>query len=101
MATVSIKDAILEFVRQLELKQRNAGGFDPQVCLLQAISKKEARHIKFDYLRNGALGLIVDSSAWMYEFNLKKEALLSAFRKQDTTIKNIYFRLGEVNGKRT
>jgi len=55
------------------------------------LAAAERRHAKCVALRNGVLTVNVDSSVWLYQLNLKKEILLKKL-----SLKNIYFRIGEV-----
>jgi len=66
--------------------------------LKKLLTKRELQHIKFNYFRKGILGISVDSSGWLYHLSLKKEGLLISLQKNLTDLKEIHFRLGEVDG---
>lgn len=100
MQAIAIKDALSQVMRRLENKQGQASALDPQVWIGEVFNKKEAMHVKFGYLKKGVLGLVVDSSAWIYALNLKKEGLVADLRKKNAQIKEIHFRLGDVDEKR-
>ena len=55
------------------------------------LAAAERKHAKCIALRNGVLTVNVDSSVWLYQLSLKKETLL-----KKVSLKNIYFRIGEV-----
>lgn len=80
----------------IEAKKARVGD-DPQALLKRALSKKELKHIKFSYFKKGILGVNVDSSAWLYSLTLQKEDLLARLNKGSSTIKDIRFRIGEIN----
>ncbi len=91
-----IQDTLKSVLQALEVKKSRLSGDNPYDWMEELFSKKELQHIKFQYLRQGTLGVHVDSSAWLYHFNLKKEGLLARLGKKDATVKNIHFRLGGV-----
>lgn len=90
----AIKDTVKKVMQNLVAKRVELAGSNPQEWMEDLFTKKELRHIKFNYLRKGTLGISVDSSAWLYHFSLKKEALLMQLSIKDATIKNIRFCLG-------
>lgn len=58
---------------------------------LSSLKKAERKHVKCTYLRQGILSVNVDSSAWLYQLNLKKGSLLNKLG-----LKDIRLRIGEV-----
>jgi len=91
-----IKDTIEAVIRDL-LAQKNAGkDAGPQAWLRKALTKKELGHIKFHYFRKGILGLITDSSTWLYSLNLKKTALLNKFQQCSPEIKEVRLSIGDL-----
>lgn len=91
-----IKDTIESVIKDLMVKKSGASGDDAQAWLRKVLTKKELGHIKFQYFRKGVLGLITDSSVWLYSLNLKKEALLEKFKKCSKEIKDIRFSIGDL-----
>jgi hypothetical protein len=83
-------------MQALERKKGSGEYGDPQPWLKKILTKKEIEHIKFRYLRNGVLGVAVDSSAWLYHLSLKERALVEKLRPTIRGIKAIKFRLGKV-----
>lgn len=89
-----IKDTIQEVMRALEGKKKASPLDNPQVLLERTLSAKELKHIKPHYFKKGILSINVDSSSWLYQFNLKKADLLAQLGKQTAKIRDIRFRLG-------
>ena len=83
-------------MRSLADKKTQVPGASPEQWLKKALTTKELQHIKVKYFNRGVLGLSVDSSVWLYALSLKKEELLVKLRKENPTIKNINFRIGEI-----
>ncbi len=91
----AIKDTLASVMRRIQPKKGNAGGIDPSRLLKKTLTKKELQHIKVNYLKRGVLCLSVDSSAWLFNFNLKKENLLARLNKVPAGIKEIRFFIGD------
>jgi hypothetical protein len=87
-------------MRSLRAQGAQKKSRDPQGCLKKALTKRDLAHIKIQYFRGGVLGLGVDSSVWLYKFNLEKEKILESLRENLFTLKDIHFRLGESNGQK-
>lgn len=85
-----IKDAIAGVIRSIAQKQ---GGETQDTFDLfwKNLTKREKPHAKCSGFRNGVLTVDVDSSAWLFQFSLKKEELINRLG-----IKDIRFRIGEV-----
>ena len=92
----TIKETIAGIMQGLASKKE--GGFlnNPEAFLRKALTKKECKHIKFKYFKKGIVGVSVDSSSWLFDFNLKKEHLLAQLCAKTDTIKDIRFHLGEI-----
>lgn len=93
----AIKDTVWEVMRALKTKKTKEPNNNPEALLKKTLTKKELRHIKFNYFKRGLLCLNVDSSVWLYQLSLKKENLLVKLGKTMPGIKDIRLRLGEVN----
>ncbi len=91
-----IKDTIEVVIRDLFTKKGGANNTGPEAWLRKALTKKELGHIKFHYFRKGILGLMVDSSVWLYSLNLKKEGLFDKFKKISQDIKEVRFSIGDI-----
>ena len=90
-----IRDTIKTVFKNFGDKRHRAKEEDPWHWLKNTLTKKELGHIKCNYFRKGTLGIGVDSSSWLYYFNLKKVELLSRLSKQSKKIKDIHLYLGE------
>jgi len=91
-----LKNTVNEVMLKLGGKTGPLSQGDPQEWLKNALTKKELRHIKVKYFSKGILGLSVDSSAWLYNLNLKRDSLLEVLQKQHPGLKKINFRIGEI-----
>lgn len=91
-----IKDTIELVIRDLLAKKSSASKATPEDWLRKVLTKKELGHIKFHYFRKGVLGLLVDSSSWLYSLNLKKDALLNKFKACSPEIKEIRLSIGDL-----
>jgi len=90
-----IKDAVKNLMLTLEGKKTPAAQ-NLESLLKKSLTKRELGHIKINYFRRGTLNILVDSSVWLYQLSLKKEAVLIDLRKSLKEIKEIRFRLGEI-----
>jgi len=93
----TIKDAINSFLHELEDKRNKISKLNPDEQLKKVLTKRELEHIKLNNFKKGILSFIVDSSSWMYYFNLKKETLIKEFKKDIKDLKDIRFRIGDVH----
>jgi hypothetical protein len=91
-----LKDTLNAVMRDLEVKNKGVNDTDPGECLKKILTKKELGHIKVKYFNKGILGLNVDSSAWLYAINLKKEKITSFLKDKNPALKSIRFNIGEV-----
>jgi flagellar motor switch protein FliG len=92
-----LKNTLQGLMRQLEAQKNGFSDSGPEQWLKKALTKKELGHIRVKYFHKGLLGISVDSSAWLYVLNLKKEELLTKLRGENPQIKNIILRIGEVD----
>ncbi len=91
-----IKDTIEVVIRDLLTKKSGLNNDTPEDWLRKVLTKKELGHIKFHYFRKGILGLMTDSSVWLYSLNLKKEALLSKLKNCSAEVKEIRLSIGDL-----
>ncbi|KPK96637.1 MAG: hypothetical protein AMJ95_13070 [Omnitrophica WOR_2 bacterium SM23_72] len=89
-----IKDIVNDVMGDWAVKREGAGPEAPSAWLKKVLTKKELAHIRFNYFKKGVLGVWVDSSSWLYAFNLKKPDLLEKLRKVAGGIQDIRFRIG-------
>lgn len=91
----TIKDTVQAVINGLRDKHQKKAKDDPRAWLKKVLSKKERVHIGFKYFNKGILGLKVDSSSWLYYMNLHKEELLEKLKKNNITVKDVRFWMGE------
>jgi len=91
-----LKNTLNDLMRQLGTKKTVFQEAGPQQWLKKALTKRELGHIRVKYFNAGILGLTVDSSAWLYILSLKKDELLQELKKENPELKNINFRIGEI-----
>lgn len=58
------------------------------------LKKEEFRHSIIEKVHNGHLEILIDSSAWLYQFRIKKKHILQKLQKQIPAITDIHFKLG-------
>jgi hypothetical protein len=83
-------------MRSLQAKSAIAARDNPEELLKEIFSNKELAHVQFNYFKKGVLHIKVDSSSWLYYFNIHKNEAIEAAGKKSTLIKDIRFRLGEI-----
>ena len=91
-----IGDVLQKVVRQLE--QAKGGDAQKLFALWPKIAgKKIAQHARPISLRKGLLRVLVDDSAWFYQINLQKQALIDKLQQRlgKAAIQNIQFRIGK------
>lgn len=91
-----LKDTIQSVFKELVAKKDGAVGPGPEGWIKKALTKNELGHIKFQYLRKGILGIVVDSSARLYSLNLKKASLLNKIKEFSSEVKEIRFSIGDI-----
>ena len=70
--------------------------------LRRLLTKQEMRHINRYFFKDARIILHVDSSAWLYQLNLKKEQLIKCLNqalKSDQAITEIVLRLDRNEAK--
>ncbi len=87
-------EALLSRLKEKSRKNEFPKG-SPEELIKKVFSRKEQEHVRFGYFRGGVLGISVESSSWIYYFNIKKEKLLAAVRAVSPAVKDIRFRIGE------
>jgi len=92
-----IKDTISAVFDAWTKDKGRAGAAGLERALKKTLTKKELRHIKFNYFCGGILNLNVDSSAWLYHFNLHKQGFLLRLRQAGAPeVKDVRFYIGEI-----
>ncbi|MCX5701303.1 MAG: hypothetical protein NTZ63_07175 [Candidatus Omnitrophica bacterium] len=91
-----LKETIQNVFKELVAKKDGVAGPGPEGWLKKVLTKNELGHIKFQYLRKGVLGIIVDSSACLYSLNLKKASLISKLKKISSEVQEIRLSIGDI-----
>lgn len=60
----------------------------------EILSTEEKKHSRIQKIHKGQLSIYVDSSAWLYQFKLKKELIQKQIHQKIPEIETIYFKLG-------
>lgn len=91
-----IKDILGSVISSLSGEKR--GRIDRLVEAWKHASDKAYSHTRLASFKAKRLVVNVDSPAWMYELNLRKQQLLGALNKQlkEEQVKEIILRIGEV-----
>ena len=92
----AVRDIVKNVMQELETKKTALSKDDPRALLKKVLTKKELGHIKFNYFRKGVVNVSVDSSTWLYHLNLQKKVLLDKLIKESGSIKDIRFRIGDI-----
>ncbi|MFA5039165.1 MAG: DciA family protein [Candidatus Omnitrophota bacterium] len=97
-----IKSVLSSVLKDLtrQQKERNLDGV--QAAWERAAGKAAVRHTRITNLTKDKIQVNVDSSAWLYQLNLKKQAMEKELYRR-LKIREIRLRLGDVredNGRR-
>ena len=96
----AIKETLDLLLKDLKDRKNKAAEIAPEFLAQKAFSRKEFLHCQAGGLRSGVLQIKVDSSTWLYYFNLHKKELLEKFSGHNSQIKDIKFSLGEIARKK-
>ena len=95
----AIRETLGGLLKELKARKDNEGRLDPSQLAKQVFSRKEAQHILVGNLKSGTLYIKVDSSAWLYYFNLHKNEILGKFSATGSPVKDLKFNLGAIARK--
>ena len=91
----AIKNTLEGLLKDLAARKEKSADQDPENLIKKFFSRKEAEHGRAGILKNGVLYIKVDSSTWLYYFNLHKKEFLEKFSARNPQIKSLKFSLGE------
>ena len=60
------------------------------------VNPQELKHTRFVGIKEGKIFVNVDSSAWLYQMNIKKNRILERLKEEISEIKEIRFTLGKI-----
>ena len=90
-----ISQIIPGVIEQILLK-KPCGQDKWQRVWISLLDDKEKKHSCLTEFMNGNLVIDVDSSAWLFQMNLKKNFFLKKIRDEIPDIKDIVFKIGKV-----
>ena len=90
----AIKDVVDKLFCAWQKRLEDSGGVTPEDLLKKILTKSECKHIKFNYFKDGSLGLLVDSSAWLYKFNMRKLELSAKLKTELPGFKELRLKIG-------
>jgi len=61
-----------------------------------AVQQKDQTHAKISGWKNRTIYICVDSSGWLYHFNLERTKILRAIQKKIPEVQKIQFKIGNV-----
>ncbi len=96
----AIKDTLDVLLKELASRNEKSAEQAPEYLVKKIFSRKEAEHARVSFLKNGALYIKVDSSTWLYYFNLHKKELSKKFSARNPQIKSLKFSMGEFSGSK-
>ena len=91
----NIKDVINQVIAQMARHEPSSDGTIERL-LVSLLSESERKHTKFIGFKNGHLSFYVDSSAWLFQMNIRKNKILEKLQEEKPEIKNISFQIGKV-----
>lgn len=92
----AIRDTVNVVMLALKAGKGNTAQDKIEACLKKVLTKRQLKHIKVNYFKQGVLGFKVESSSWLYQMNLEKEALLAGLNKECPQVKSLRFSIGDV-----
>jgi predicted nucleic acid-binding Zn ribbon protein len=91
-----IKDVLKDVFKGM-MQQKKDVDFQKALDVWEKVlGPKAFKHTKSVYLTKDKIRVNVDSSAWLYDLNLKKESILREL-KSVLGVQEVTFRLGEVH----
>ena len=91
----NIKDVVNRVIAQMA-KHESTGDDTLERLLGNLLSDLEKKHTKLIGLKNGQVSFYVDSSAWLFQMNIRKNKILEKLQEDKPEIKNISFKIGKV-----
>lgn len=94
-----IKDTIQALFKDWTEKGKLVIAEDIEALVGRVFSAEEAKHLRPRAVKGGVLALIVDSSTWLYYFNLHRRRLTDKLRAEAPGITEVKFSIGQVRQK--
>ncbi|MDD3374186.1 MAG: DUF721 domain-containing protein [Candidatus Omnitrophica bacterium] len=91
-----IKNIIQDVVKTLSVKEPQEETKIQRIWD-NLLNGKIKKHTKIFGIKEGKMIVCVDSPAWMFHLNLKKNKILKEIREEISEVKEICFKLGKVS----
>ena len=91
----NIKDVVYQVVGKMSLRQPQTPEKVERI-LKNILNDKELEHVSLAGEKNGHLFIHVDSPAWLYQMNIKKNKILERLKDEVSSVQNISFKIGKV-----
>ena len=92
----NIKDLIRRVVKDLA-DHKTTRSHALEEILQKVFDKNEKKHIKLVGLKDGKASFSVDSPAWLYQMQTRKNKILEKIKSELPEINSIYFRIGNIS----
>ncbi len=63
---------------------------------MNILNDSEQKHTKILGIKDGMVSVVVDSPAWLYQMNIKKNNILKELQAEIPNIDSIRFRIGKI-----
>ena len=91
----NIKQIIDQVVGHLATNKKETQ-FYLQKMWQDILDKQELEHAQLVGEKEGVVTVVVDSPAWLYQMNIKKQNILEKIQHEIPSVKNIHFKIGKV-----
>ena len=91
-----IKDVVREVIQKISSKKAEEQ-IQLQEIWKKIVGEEAIRRTAIGGLKDGILMIHVDSSAWLFQMNLRRKTFLREVQKTHPDIKKIVFKIGKVN----
>ncbi len=78
----AIKETLEVLLKDLKVRKERVSTISPEFLAKKVFSRKESEHAQAGFLKNGIFYIKVDSSTWLYYFNLHKKELLEKLKAE-------------------
>ncbi len=91
----NIKDVVKSVMASMAQKELSADTSIERI-VNGFLSEQEKKHIKFLGYKEGKILFNVDTSAWLFQMNIRKSKMLDKLKEEKPDVKNISFKIGKV-----
>ena len=63
---------------------------------INILTEGELNHTKLIGVKDGLISVVVDSPAWLYQMNIRKNTILRELKEEIPTLDTIRFRIGKI-----